>query len=252
MKAIIAIFCFVIFSITAYSQTGGLYGEIIDVSSGKPLVGANIYLQNTKTGAATIKDGKYIINKIEPGTYDVVSNYLGYKTVVVKDVKIEAGKKNKLDLALPRDNNFHMPEKREKFYLEQIPAEAKSKLNEIKKINKEEYFRSLQEIYFDNLINKQEKRGELFNDIMNLDLQKKLYVLKYKLAQSPGRRAKIREALRNSLSNLFEKNEEKRKQEIDDAKRKINHLDSSMMNYRKNKGEIIEKQINELLNSNQK
>jgi len=50
-----------------YSQTGSLMGTVIDKSSGDPLIGVNVYLENTILGSSTDLDGHYRIDKVPQG-----------------------------------------------------------------------------------------------------------------------------------------------------------------------------------------
>ncbi|MGB8319795.1 MAG: TonB-dependent receptor, partial [Ignavibacteriaceae bacterium] len=54
-------------------------GKVIDKSTGEPLPGANVYLENTNLGSATTIDGTYSINNVPPGNYTLQVKYLGYK-----------------------------------------------------------------------------------------------------------------------------------------------------------------------------
>ena len=248
MKSLMLALVFFICSVNLFSQNGQLYGEITDVATGKPLVGANIYLQNTQKGSATIKDGKFIVTKIPPGNYDAVSSYFGYKTVLVKDVKIESGKKIQLDIALPRDHEFRIPEKMEKFYLKQLPEDIISQLNKIKEINKEEYYRMLQSAYFQTLVNKSEKRSEINETILKLELNKSLYALQYKTAEE-SEKDSIKKTLNELLLNLYQKKTEKREAEIHLAKQKIDELLDAIKLNKKEKDKFIQQELNRLLKS---
>ena len=68
--------------------TGKIAGVVTDASTGDPLVGVNILLEGTTLGAATDVDGAYVILNIPPGLYTIVFNYIGYRTVRVKDVRV--------------------------------------------------------------------------------------------------------------------------------------------------------------------
>ncbi len=75
----------------SYSDVRGkLTGRITDQNK-NPIVGANVLLVGTNLGAATDFEGYYVILNIPPGLYDVRISSIGYKTKVVKGVKISAG-----------------------------------------------------------------------------------------------------------------------------------------------------------------
>ena len=51
--------------------TGKISGKVTDVSTGEPLVGANVMIAGTVFGASTDEVGDNFINNIPPGSYEV-------------------------------------------------------------------------------------------------------------------------------------------------------------------------------------
>jgi TonB-dependent receptor len=68
------------------AQNPNLQGNIKDVKTGEPLIGANIVILGTSMGAASRNDGKYFISNINPGSYTIKVSYIGYRTDSVKVV----------------------------------------------------------------------------------------------------------------------------------------------------------------------
>ena len=60
--------------------TGQIKGKITDAKTGEALIGANIMLKGTTTGATTNEEGEYFIEKLTAGTYTLVVKYIGYTT----------------------------------------------------------------------------------------------------------------------------------------------------------------------------
>ena len=91
MKKLTILFLATIFSAGLFAQnlTGKLSGTVS--SDGQPLVGANVVLQGTSSGAATGEDGTYYIFDVQPGTYTMQVNYIGYQTQVVSNVRVTIG-----------------------------------------------------------------------------------------------------------------------------------------------------------------
>lgn len=81
MKKIILI---LFISLVTFAQTGNLTGYVTD-QSGKPLIGANVIISGTTTGAATDVNGKFEIPRTSYGTYSLSVSSVGYtkKTVEV-------------------------------------------------------------------------------------------------------------------------------------------------------------------------
>ena len=80
MKKLTILFLATIFSAGLFAQnlTGKLSGTVS--SDGQPLVGANVVLQGT-----------YYIFDVQPGTYTMQVNYIGYQTQVVSNVRVTIG-----------------------------------------------------------------------------------------------------------------------------------------------------------------
>ncbi len=57
-------------------------GLIIDGSSGDPIFSANVFISNTTWGAASDKEGRFSIERVKPGNFDLVITMMGYKKIV--------------------------------------------------------------------------------------------------------------------------------------------------------------------------
>lgn len=68
-----------------------------------PLAFANIMVKGTNKGAISDFNGHYTIENIQPGTYDMVFSYLGYKTVTVPNVQVFAHKTTTVNTSLDKD-----------------------------------------------------------------------------------------------------------------------------------------------------
>ena len=73
----------------ATAQDGVIRGQVIDQASGEPLIGTTVILQGTTTGAITDLDGKFSIDDLEPGTYDLQVSYVSYETKTITDVMVK-------------------------------------------------------------------------------------------------------------------------------------------------------------------
>ena len=95
-------------AILAQSGVGKISGKVIDADTKEPLIGANIILMNTNSGAATDLDGNYFILNITPGTYQVKISYVGYAPKTYEDVRIVANITYELNGELSTD--FTLPD----------------------------------------------------------------------------------------------------------------------------------------------
>jgi len=84
----------------ADGTTGTLAGYVKEKKTGVPLPGAQVYIPETKLGAAADKDGFYIINNIPAGVYTVKITFVGYATMVVNEVKIITDRRTTLNIEL--------------------------------------------------------------------------------------------------------------------------------------------------------
>ena len=97
MKKIIVSILLFISSVVIAQQTGNLEGTVIDAKTGDTLPGVNVILKGTYYGAATDINGKFRINNITSGNYNIAFSLIGYKTVEFTGVKIEPGKTKLID-----------------------------------------------------------------------------------------------------------------------------------------------------------
>ena len=101
MKKVFTIVIVLFFTILLHSQsTGNLSGTVLDPKTGEALPGVNVILKGTYYGAATDINGKFRINNISVGTYNVEISLIGYKTVQYAGLEIESNKTTELDVKL--------------------------------------------------------------------------------------------------------------------------------------------------------
>ena len=61
-----------------FAQNGSISGTVSD-ADGNPLAGANVSVEGTSMGAATITSGAYSISGVPAGSYTVTASYIGYE-----------------------------------------------------------------------------------------------------------------------------------------------------------------------------
>src|SRR5260370_25695041 len=59
-------------------------GKVIDAESGKPIIGASVYLNGTYKGTSSNKEGSFIINSTERNIPLIVS-YVGYESQTISN-----------------------------------------------------------------------------------------------------------------------------------------------------------------------
>ena len=102
MKKLLAviIMTIVIFPTMLLSQSSGKISGTILNEEGAPLGGANVIIEETSYGGASAEDGKYYILDVPVGTHTVRVDYIGYKSVTVKNVKVSESLTTTLNLSL--------------------------------------------------------------------------------------------------------------------------------------------------------
>ena len=103
MKRIITVVSLLLFLPTFLlaGTTGRISGKVTDLQTGEPLIGANIIVVGTSFGAATDVSGEYTISNLDAGVYEVKASYLGYKTVTISNVRVNAELTTELNFKLP-------------------------------------------------------------------------------------------------------------------------------------------------------
>ena len=97
--AFIALF-FLTTAAWAQTNSGSLKGKVSDKDTKEtlPFVTVIVYLNgNTVNGGTTDIDGEYSIKPLEPGTYDVSFQFVGYQAQTIKGVVVKGGKITPLD-----------------------------------------------------------------------------------------------------------------------------------------------------------
>lgn len=103
MKKILILIAALLASNVLHSQetTGTIAGMLSDKEmEGEPLPFANVLIKGTSKGATTDFDGLFSINSLEPGTYTVSFSFVGYETIEVPNIQVEAGKVTEINTEL--------------------------------------------------------------------------------------------------------------------------------------------------------
>ncbi len=87
---------------SAFSQ-GSISGTITDGKTKEAIIGANVVIQGTTTGAQTDVEGKFLIPNLKAGSYNLQISFITYKTHLVPDVLVEDGKRITVEVALSEE-----------------------------------------------------------------------------------------------------------------------------------------------------
>lgn len=81
-------------------QSGVIKGTVVDRDTRERLAGANVIIVNALKGAASDKDGNYIITNIKPGFYTLLFSFIGYDSLYKTDIIVKPNKSINIDAQL--------------------------------------------------------------------------------------------------------------------------------------------------------
>lgn len=70
------------------STVGTIRGQVTDKKTGDPLPGVNVIIEGTNMGAATDKNGNYMIINVPVGEYTLTASMIGYKKFKVEQLRV--------------------------------------------------------------------------------------------------------------------------------------------------------------------
>jgi hypothetical protein len=75
--------CFVFLGTRSANSQNTIQGQIEDGSTNNPVVLASVFLSNTTKGVLSNENGKFVINQVPSGNYDLIVSCVGYETVKI-------------------------------------------------------------------------------------------------------------------------------------------------------------------------
>lgn len=134
-------------------ETGKIRGEVIDKSTGEPLSAVNVIVEDQRgntSGVATDQNGKFNILNLQPGTYTLRAQMIGYKPYVIEEIELNVNRTRYFDIALTQGTveGEEITVTAEQIYLK------KDQTSSIKNINTDDIM-SMPIENIDNVINQQ-------------------------------------------------------------------------------------------------
>ncbi|HSJ25332.1 MAG TPA: carboxypeptidase regulatory-like domain-containing protein [Longimicrobiales bacterium] len=83
------------------AATGGVGGTVVD-HGGQPIVGAEVRVADATVGTVSDREGRFLIPRLEPGTYRLLVSAQGYRSEAVTDVRIVSGQRAQVTITLSR------------------------------------------------------------------------------------------------------------------------------------------------------
>ena len=89
---------------SGFAQNAGKITGIVKSADGAALPGCNIIVENTGLGAATDGDGYFLILNLPPGDYEVRAEMIGYRTEIVRNVRVTGGLTTRLEFKMKEES----------------------------------------------------------------------------------------------------------------------------------------------------
>jgi len=107
MKKLLVILGITLLTGVAMAQKGStintqtIRGQVIDVASSEPIIGATILVDNdTQYGTTTDEEGNFVIACVPVGRHTVAASYVGYEPIVLKEQLLTSGKEMVINMAM--------------------------------------------------------------------------------------------------------------------------------------------------------
>ena len=84
----------------AQDETGTVFGNVKDIDSKQPIVGANVVILGTSQGAVTDVEGNFRITKVPVNVYQLKASIIGYESVTKTDIEVVISKPAKVEFEL--------------------------------------------------------------------------------------------------------------------------------------------------------
>ena len=82
--------CMMLSPFVVWAQTGAITGEVAAASTGEPLTGAQVFVQELDIGGLSQASGRFTVQDVPAGSYSLTAQRVGYVTLNV-DVTVAAG-----------------------------------------------------------------------------------------------------------------------------------------------------------------
>jgi hypothetical protein len=87
----------------SFGANGKIRGTVRDVATKQTLPGANVVVMGTALGAMADAQGQYTILNVPPGNYKLQSSVVGYRRVVIENVRVNLDQTVELNFDLPSE-----------------------------------------------------------------------------------------------------------------------------------------------------
>ncbi|GDX47361.1 hypothetical protein LBMAG25_01790 [Bacteroidota bacterium] len=100
MKFHFLLLSFLFCNANLYAQKSALSGTVTDAKDKQALIGVTVVIKGTSIGAVTDIDGKYKLDQIAAGTYNIECSYMGYEKMLFTGIKFKEGETKLLNIEM--------------------------------------------------------------------------------------------------------------------------------------------------------
>lgn len=101
MKYTVVFLLMMLTTLSAFAGTQGIIeGKIRDASTKEFILSVTVQIAGTTMGTVSDIEGYYVIRNIRAGVYDMKFTLLGYKTVIMKNVTVNADMRTRIDVSM--------------------------------------------------------------------------------------------------------------------------------------------------------
>jgi len=177
------------------------------------------------------------------------------QAILAQDVPVPPGISDETIFEFDFQNFPGMSEEDEKELLKNLQKELQIELEVIKNVNKNKYFNFLRESQYKNMklpfmVKREKAIYERERKIFEAEVKTEALAVKYEQVKE-SEKTKIKKDLRRELNNLFNQKEERRREEVEQLEKELRELKKSLSARQKNKKDIIERRLQELLDEDQ-
>ncbi|HEX2786261.1 MAG TPA: carboxypeptidase-like regulatory domain-containing protein, partial [Ignavibacteria bacterium] len=86
-------------SLLRAQATGSISGTISD-DNGEPLTGAIVKIQGSQNATASDDNGEFLLQNLDAGTYNLITTFIGFDSLITQNVRVTANQITKLKLVM--------------------------------------------------------------------------------------------------------------------------------------------------------
>ena len=86
------------------AQTGSIKGRVYNEINNESIPFANIVLDSTQIGTTSDENGRFEIDNIKPGIYNLTCSFVGFKTSYIYEISIGSASTTDINIALEEES----------------------------------------------------------------------------------------------------------------------------------------------------